>query len=173
MHGGSVIMEHLAEVDWGQLFSFSLPVAEIVIRGSAMYWFLFLVFRFAVRRELGGIGVGDILIMVIVADASQNAMAGEYKSISDGFLLVGTLIGWNVLLDWLSFRYPALRSFAKPASLLMIENGRLLTQNMRREFISEDELWGKLREAGVESLDQVRKAYVESDGQISVIKRGK
>lgn len=164
-------MTNLLGLDWGELFSFSVPPAEIVVRGSAMYWFLFLIFRFVVRRELGSIGIGDILIMVIVADASQNAMAGEYKSISDGFLLVGTLIGWNMLLDWAGFRFPWLRSFVRPPSLLLVKHGRLLKNNMRREFISEDELWVKLREAGVESLATVKRAYVESDGQISVIRQ--
>lgn len=162
-------MMTLLGLDWGELFGFSVPPAEILVRGTAMYWFLFLLFRFVVRRELGGIGVGDILIMVIVADASQNAMAGEYKSVTDGFLLVGTLISWNVLLDWAAFHFPWLRTFLKPPSLLLVKHGRLLKNNMRREFISEDELWVKLREAGVESLDTVKKAYVESDGQISVI----
>jgi uncharacterized membrane protein YcaP (DUF421 family) len=163
-------MTTLLGLDWGELFGFSVPPAELIIRGTAMYWFLFLVFRFVVRRELGGIGVGDILIMVVVADASQNAMAGEYKSITDGFLLVATLIGWNVLLDWMAFHFPIIRPFAKPPSLLLVKHGRILNSNMRREFISEDELWVKLREAGVESLASVKKAYVESDGQISVIK---
>jgi len=163
-------MATLLGLDWGQLLGFSVPPAEIIIRGTAMYWFLFLVFRFVVRRELGGIGIGDILIMVVVADASQNAMAGEYTSITDGFLLVGTLISWNVLLDWLAFRFAFIRSFAKPPSLLLVRHGRILKHNMRREFISEDELWVKLREAGVESLESVKRAYVEADGQISVIK---
>lgn len=164
-------MTDLLGLDWGGLFGFSVPPAEIIIRGSAMYWFLFALFRFVVRRELGGIGVGDILIMVIVADASQNAMAGKYNSITDGFLLVGTLICWNVAFDWLSFRFPFIRSFAKPPSLLLVKHGRLLKSNMRKEFISEDELWVKLREAGVESLDTVKEAYVEADGQISVIRQ--
>ncbi|TFW09568.1 DUF421 domain-containing protein, partial [Oxalobacteraceae bacterium OM1] len=74
----------MLDVDWKELFAFSVPVAELLVRGTVMYWFLFALFRFVVRREVGGVGVGDILIMVIVADAAQNAMAGEYHSISDG-----------------------------------------------------------------------------------------
>jgi uncharacterized membrane protein YcaP (DUF421 family) len=88
-------MSSLFEVDWGELFGLSMPLAEIVIRGSAMYWFLFLVFRFVVRRDVGAVGIGDLLVLVIVADAAQNAMAGEYKSVTDGIVLVSTLIGWN------------------------------------------------------------------------------
>ena len=113
-------MENMLSVDWGELFGFSLPAAEIIVRASAMYWFLFFIFRFVVRRDVGAVGIGDLLVLVIVADAAQNAMAGEYRSISDGMLLVATLIGWNVLLDWLSFSFPTFRRFAVPSPILLI-----------------------------------------------------
>lgn len=157
--------------DWRELFTFTAPPLEIVLRGSVMYVFLFLVFRFVIRREIGAVGIADLLILVIVADAAQNGMAGEANSVLDGMLLVATLIGWNVLLDWLAFRYPAIRGIAEPQPLKLVEEGRILWRNMRREFISEDELWSKLRQAGVESLEQVRFVYMEADGQISVIRR--
>jgi uncharacterized membrane protein YcaP (DUF421 family) len=106
-----------------------------------------------------------------VADAAQNAMAGEYTSITDGMVLVSTLIAWNVFLDWLSFRFLWLRRLAEPRPLMLIKNGRLLKRNMRREFITEEELCSKLRQEGVESLEQVKDVYMESDGQISVIQK--
>ena len=164
-------MENLLSVDWGELFRFSLSPAEIVVRGSATYWFLFFIFRFVVRRDVGAVGIGDLLILVIVADAAQNAMAGEYKSISDGMLLVATLIGWNLLLDWMSYRFKAFRRFADPSPIVLIRDGRLLKQNMRRELISEEELQSKLREQGIDSMDDIRVAHMEPDGQISVIKK--
>lgn len=165
------MIENLLSLNWEELFQFSLPPAEIVARGSLMYWFLFFMFRFLVRRDVGAVGIADVLIIVIVADASQNAMSGEYESVSDGMLLVATLIGWNLLLDWLSFRFPLIRRFAEPPPIMLIKNGRMLKRNMRREMLTEEELWSKLRQQGVESLDEVRHAYMESDGEISVIKK--
>lgn len=164
-------MENLLSVDWGELFRFSLSPAEIVVRGSAMYWFLFFIFRFVVRRDVGAVGIADLLILVIVADASQNAMAGEYRSVSDGMLLVATLIGWNLLLDWLSFRFETFRRFADPPPIMLIKEGRLQKRNMRRELITDEELQSRLREQGVESVEDVRYAYMESDGHISVVKK--
>ncbi|HJV83694.1 DUF421 domain-containing protein [Noviherbaspirillum sp.] len=166
-------MENFLSIDWGELFGLSVPLSEILIRGSAMYWFLFLIFRFVVRREVGAVGIADMLVLVIVADAAQNAMAGEYTSISDGMVLVATLIGWNVFLDWLGYYVPAFRKLAEPGPLHLIQNGVILKRNLRREFITEDELWSKLREQGVDSLPQVKSAFMENDGQISVIKREK
>ncbi len=164
-------MESLSSIDWDDMFNLSLPLAEILIRGSAMYWFLFLIFRFVVRREVGAVGIADILILVIVADAAQNAMAGEYTSVTDGMTLVGTLIGWNLLLDWLSYVSPLFRRLAEPGPLRLVDNGVIQRRNMRKEFITVEELWSKLREEGVESLSEVKLAFMESDGQISVIKR--
>ena len=164
-------MENFFDVDWNRMFSLSVPLLEILVRGTATYWFLFLVFRFAVRRDIGAVGIADILILVIVADASQNAMAGESTSVADGMVLVVTLIGWNVFLDWLTFRFPGIRRIAEPASLCLVKNGQMLRRNMRREFITEEELWRKLREEGVESLDQVKNMHLEPDGNFSVIKR--
>lgn len=153
------------------MFSLSLPLAEIIIRGTAMYWFLFVVFRFVIRRDIGAVGIADVLVLVIVADAAQNGMSGEYTSITDGMVLIATLIGWNVLLDWLSFRFAFFQRFAEPQPIRLIWKGRMLTRNMRRELITDEELWSKLRQAGIESLDQVKEAYIESDGQISIIRK--
>jgi uncharacterized membrane protein YcaP (DUF421 family) len=158
-------------IDWQEIFGLGLPVAEIVCRGTAMYWFLFCIFRFVIRRDVGAVGIADLLVLVIVADAAQNAMAGEYTSVSDGMILVSTLIGWNVVLDWAAFRFPWIRRVVEPKPLMLVKEGRMLMRNMRKEFITEDELWSKLREAGVNSLDQVAQVYMEADGQISVIKK--
>lgn len=157
-------------VDWAGLFGLSMPVLEIIVRGSAIYWFLFCIFRFLIRRDVGSVGIADILILVLVADASQNAMAGEYKSIADGMVLIATLIFWNMLLDWLAFRFPAFRRLAEPDTLVLVRNGKIVLRNLRREFITEDELWAQLRKAGVERLDQVRIVTLEADGNFSVIR---
>jgi uncharacterized membrane protein YcaP (DUF421 family) len=159
------------DIDWHSLFTFSVAPLELVIRGSAVYWFLFLVFRLVLRRDVGAIGIADVLLLVLVADAAQNAMAGDYRSISDGFVLVATIIGWNVALDWASFRSPALRRLLRPPELALIRNGRILHRNLRRELMTLDDLQAKLREQGIEDVGEVRAAYMESDGQVTVIPR--
>ncbi len=159
----------IAAPDWEVLFSFSVPAVEILVRGSVMYLFLFTLFRFVIRRDIGSVGIADLLILVIVADAAQNGMSGSSESLADAMLLVATLIGWNVLFDWASYRFPSFRAFAQPQPLKLVENGRMIARNMRREFISEDELWNKLHQEGIETLDQVKVAYMEADGQISVV----
>jgi len=74
-------------VEWSELFGLSVSPLETIVRGTAMYWFLFLLFRVIVRRRVGAVGISDILLLVIIADASQNAMSGDYTSITDGCIL--------------------------------------------------------------------------------------
>lgn len=163
----------MEQIDWTELFGLTISPWELVIRGSAMYWFLFLVFRFVIRRDVGAVGIADILMLVIIADASQNAFSGEYRSVTDGMILISVLIGWNYLLDWLNFRIPAFRRFAQPPPLPLVRNGQLLRRNMRVEHITEEDLLEKLREQGVTSLKSVKSVHMESDGKISVIKKAK
>jgi uncharacterized membrane protein YcaP (DUF421 family) len=157
--------------DWGAMFGLTVSPLELIIRGSAMYLFLFVLFRVVIRRRIGAVGMADLLILVIIADASQNAMSGEYKSVTDGAILVGTIIAWNMLIDLLNHRFAALRPWLEPPPLLLIHNGRMLQRNMRHELVTENELRSQLREHGIDDLSQVRKAYMESDGRVSVIKR--
>lgn len=158
-------------VDWNALFFSSIGPLEIIVRGTAMYWFLFIIFRVVLRRNVGSVGIADILMLVIIADAAQNAMAGEYVSLSDGFLLVATLVAWNYLLDWLSYHSRALRRLLEPPVLPLIRDGQLLHHNMRKELVSEDELRAQLREQGVEEVAQVKRCYMESDGTVTVIQK--
>jgi uncharacterized membrane protein YcaP (DUF421 family) len=152
-------------------FAFSLNPLELIVRGTVMYWFIFLVFRFVTRRDVGAVGIADVLLLVLVADAAQNAMAGSYESISDGIVLVSTIMFWNVLVDWLCYRSARVRRWFEPPPLALVVDGEIRHRNLRREFISREELFSKLRERGIEDLRQVKLACIESDGQISVIRR--
>ena len=159
------------DVDWHGLFAFSMSPLELMVRGSLTYLFLFLVFRSVLQRDVGAVGVADILLLVIVADASQNAMAGEYRSLSDGIVLVSTILVWNVLFDFLAYRFRPLRRLLQARPLCLIRDGRVQHRNLRREFMSEEELRAKLRTHGVRDYGEVLEAYLESDGSVSVIKR--
>ena len=157
-------------MDWEGMFAVQMPVAEIVLRASAMYWFLFLVFRFVLRRDVGAVGIADILLLVLVADGAQNAMAGGYKSITEGLILVSTILGWNGLLDWLTTKSRTVARFVVPRPLALVRNGRILRANLRQEMMTIDDLHSRLRLQGIERVAEVKIARLEEDGQVSVIK---
>lgn len=159
-------MDRIAE-----LFAVELPVWELVLRGTTIYIGLFLLFRFAMRRDVSGVGLADMLLLVLVADAAQNAMAGEYRTITEGLIVVATLVGWNALFDYLAFRFPRFKAFAIPDTILLVRDGRVQHRNLRREYMTLDDLMSQMRDHGVERLEQVKRAYLESDGEVSVIRR--
>lgn len=162
-------MDLLLDFDWQQIFVPSVSLGEIILRGSLMYLMLFTILRFVLKREAGAVSITDLLVVVLIADAAQNGMAAEYVSITEGFVLVGTIVFWSYILDWLGYTFPGLQHFVHPPPLQLVKEGRPLWRNMRRELITEDELMTQLRRAGVEELEQVRAAYMEGDGHISVI----
>ncbi|HEY1372308.1 MAG TPA: YetF domain-containing protein [Candidatus Binatia bacterium] len=159
------------DIEWRNVLLPTISWIEIILRGTVMYLSIFTLLRVTVRRNVGSLGISDLLLITLLADASQNAMAGEYKSLPDGILLVSTIIFWSYALDRLSFKYTRLRHWIEPPPLPLVKDGRLLYRNMRRELISEEELKAQLREQGMAELEDVKEARIESDGRISVVPR--
>ena len=158
-------------VDWQTLLVPHTSLIELFLRGTAMYLGLLVALRFLVRRHVGSMSLMDLLLMVLIADAAQNAMANEYKSLTEGLVLCGTLIGWNYLFDWLAYRYPTFQRMLEPLPLPVIRDGRLLKRNMRQEFITEDELLSQLRQQEIQDVGDVQLAFVEPDGAVSVVRK--
>lgn len=159
-------------VDWNAVFMLSMSPVELFVRGSLVYLFLFLIFRFFLHRDVGELGIADLLVLVIIADASQNAMGSEYESVTDGFVLIVTIAAWSYLFNYLSFRYRWFRRFTTPGPLCLVRDGKRLRANMRRQFITDDELDAMIRNHGIERTADIKRAYLESDGQLSVIPYG-
>jgi uncharacterized membrane protein YcaP (DUF421 family) len=156
-------------MDWKSLFSLDIPLFEVIVRGSVMYVSVFILLRVVLKRQMGSLGMTDLLLITLIADASQNAMAGMYQSIPAGIVLVSTIIFWSYAFDWLSYKFPWFNRLTEPPPLPLIKDGKMLRRNMRHELITEEELMGQLREQGLDDPGQVKEAYMESDGHISVV----
>lgn len=166
-------MDWLIGVDWAGVFRPETPLLEIFVRGTFMYLGILFLLRALLRREAGMVSLPDILMIVLLADAAQNGMADDYRSMTDGILLVGTIVFWNFSLDHLAFRFPSFARLIHPPPLPLVHDGRLIRRNLRRESVSDDELWSRLRAQGVEHLSEVKAAYIEANGDITVIKHDK
>jgi uncharacterized membrane protein YcaP (DUF421 family) len=163
-------MHPIFEIDWHEMLVPTVSLLELVLRGSAIYLGILALMR-VLRREAGALSTADLLVVVLVADAAQNAMASEYHSITEGAVLVATIFGWNYLLDWLAFRYPRIHSLLHPAPLLLVKDGRVQRRNLRAEMLTLSDLKEQLREQGVGELTQVKQCCLEADGRLSVIKQ--
>lgn len=143
-------------------------ILEVVIRGTIMYLGMYFILRFF-RRQSGAIGMADLLVIVVIADAAQNGMAGETHSVTEALVLITTIVLWDVLFDWLGFRSVVARKFLEPSPLLLIENGKFIDKNLKQEFLTEDDMLGYLREHGLESEIGVKQCYLESSGHFSFV----
>ncbi len=90
---------------------------------------------------------------------------------TEGLVLVTTIVAWEYFIDWLTFRFPALRPFLRPPSLTLIRDGRIVEDAMRKELLSMDELVSHLRQQQVEDIAEVKLAKLEGDGRLSVLRR--
>lgn len=159
----------MLDIDWAGIFLPNTPLLEIFVRGTVVYFALFAMLRFVMRREAGTLGLTDLLVIVLIADAAQNAMAGEYTSIADGILLVATIVFWSYVLSALAFHSEFWRRIVQPPRIQLVANGRILWRHMEQQKITEEELMGELRSHGCDDIGRVRAVYMESDGMISVI----
>ncbi len=146
------------------------PLLEIFVRGTVVYLGIFILLRLVMKREAGQLGIADLLVIVVLADAAQNAMAGGYQSITDGMLLVGVIIFWSYALNWIGYHSKTFSRFIYPPPLLLIKDGKIIRENMRRELIPEQKLRATLREHDIDDFSEVKEAYMESEGRISIVR---
>jgi len=156
-------------VEWSELFVFTVSPVELFLRGSMVYLVVFVLMRLF-RREAGTLSIADLLMVVLIADASQNAMSHEYRSVLDGFVLIFTIVFWNYAIDWAYFHFRFIEQFTHPAAIPLIRKGHTVPENMRREFVTHEQLMSILREHGVEKVSDVKAAYIQGSGHTTVIK---
>lgn len=157
--------------DIGAAFTPDVSLLETVIRGIVVYFGIFILLRVVLRGRTSAVTVSDLLVLVLIADAAQNAMASNYLSITNGLVLVATLVVCSVTVDWLAFHYPAVRRFVHPERKPLVINGRIIRRTLEEELMTEGELLTQLRLNGAESAEEVKAAYLEGNGEISVILR--
>lgn len=165
-------MEKIFQFDWQTIFVPSGSLLEVFVRGTIMYLVMFALLRIF-RRQAGAVGISDLLVIVVIADAAQNGMAGKSESVTESMLLIATIVMWDYLLDWLGDRTEFFKRLVEPKELLLIADGKLVRRNMRSEMITYDELMSQLRQQGVEQISEVKKCYLESNGRFSVITNDK
>jgi uncharacterized membrane protein YcaP (DUF421 family) len=157
-------------IDWQGIFTPKHSLLEMVVRGTIMYLVLFGLMRLVLKRQAGGIGMTDVLVIVLLAEVAGNGFVAEYKSVVEGIVLIATILFWTYALQWLAYKFPAAERLLNPPTLTLIENGKMLRKNMRAELITQAELMAQLREEGIDDLSQVKHACMEADGMISFIK---
>ena len=156
-------------IDIAKALTPDVPIQETIIRGFFMYVVVFTLIRYVLRGRTSA-AMPDLLVLVLIADAAQNAMSNDYTSVTNGVVLVATIIVTAFAFDWLAYHVPVFRGYIHRDPQPLIINGQPEERVLRRELINERDLETQLRLQGLEQMSDVRAAYLEGTGEVSVIK---
>lgn len=156
--------------DWDSLFSTSVPLLESVARGGLVFLALLVLLRLTGQRESGGIGITDVLLVVLVAEASAPALHGRAQSLVDSGVTVLTILILDIAVDAAAYRWPAVNRLLKSQARVLIKDGSINRKVMLREFITSDEIASILRLQGIDDIRLVKRAHLEPNGMVSVVR---
>ena len=144
---------------------------DIVIRGVVVFVFLYVLMRIVGRRELSSLEPFDLILLVILGDAVQQGLTQDDYSMTGAILAVGTIAILQVSVSWANFHFPKLRSILDGDPIVVVQDGKPIDKNLRRERVTLDDLAAAMRKQGIGSLDDVQWAVMETSGVISFLKK--
>jgi uncharacterized membrane protein YcaP (DUF421 family) len=143
---------------------------DAVLRAAVVYLFLLIVIRVAGKRSVSQLTTFDLVVILILSEASQQALLGDDFSVLNAFLVIVTLVGLQILFDSVGQRWKRFGRVIDGSPVIVLEDGRPLRDRLKRARVDEDDILEQARRAqGIESLDQIKYAVLERGGGISVI----
>jgi len=164
-------MSYLVAVDWERLFVPKLSVLEMVIRGVGVYVAVVLLLRLIPKRQVGQVSVIDLLLVGLIAGVCRNPLVADGYSLTDGLGVVVVVLACSYLVTWLCYRSRFVHRITHHQPVQLVRDGRVLNENLEGELMTADRLRSKLRDHGVTDPAEVSEAWLEGDGEVSVIKR--
>jgi uncharacterized membrane protein YcaP (DUF421 family) len=144
---------------------------DIALRAIALYVFVVFVMRMIGRRELSTLTPFDLVLLIVLGDAIQQGLTQDDYSVTGAVIAVSTLAVMQLITSYVSFRVRPLRRVLKGEPIVLIEDGKLLSQNLRRERMTADDVAEQMRTQQIPTFDQVQWAILESNGTISFIQK--
>lgn len=160
-------------VDWHGMFDNSTPLLELFLRGTILFLALLALMRLVGQRESGGLGLSDLLVAVLMGAALGDGLTGGGTSLLDGLIPAATVLFWSVAVDAIAYRWPSLTRILKGRPRDLVIDGRIDRAAMRRELISMEELRSQLHTHELDDISQIRRAYLEPNGELSIIPKEK
>jgi uncharacterized membrane protein YcaP (DUF421 family) len=146
---------------------------DIVLRALVAFFFVFLLTRLIGRRELSSLQPFDLMLLIVVGDLIQQGVTQNDLSVTGLFLAVGVFGVMTLAASYAGFRFPRVRPLIEPDPLILIEDGKSIDRNLRKERITHEELAAEARLQQITSLDDVQWAVLESGGRISFIPKSR
>ena len=144
---------------------------DIVLRGIVVFVFLYVLMRVIGRRELSSLEPFDLILLVVLGDAVQQGLTQDDYSLTGAMLAVGTIGALQIGISYVNYRFPKLHPWLDGQPLVIVQDGKPIEKNMRRERLTLDDLAEGARTEGIAKLDDVAWAVMETSGTISFIKK--
>jgi uncharacterized membrane protein YcaP (DUF421 family) len=144
---------------------------EIIIRATAIYFFLWMLTRALGKRELAEMTAFELLLLVVVGDLIQQGVTQEDMSITGAMLAVGTIGLWILVFSWLGWRFRPARHLIEGVPVVVVRDGRPLEPALRLERVTIDELLESARNQGIDNLRDIKLAILEPSGNFSFLER--
>jgi uncharacterized membrane protein YcaP (DUF421 family) len=144
---------------------------DLVFRTAAIFVFILFVTRVTGRRELNSLEPYDIIVLVVLGDLVQQGVTQSDNSVTGAVIVISTIMVLSVIAGWLGFRYRPARRVLQGEPLIVVDDGQPVKRNLQRERITIEEVETEARIQQIGSLEEVRWAVLETDGQISFIKK--
>jgi uncharacterized membrane protein YcaP (DUF421 family) len=144
---------------------------DLVIRAAAVFFFVFLMTRVTGRRELSQLEPFDVILLVVVGDLVQQGVTQSDYSVTGALTVISTIGVLSVFVSWVSYRFKAVRQVTEGEPVVLVQDGRPIERNMRRERITLEDIEEEARQAQITSVGALQWAILENDGHISCIPR--
>lgn len=151
------------------IFASSEPLWIIVLRTTLCYVGILVLLRLAGKREIGQITTFDVVVLLMIGNAVQNAMVGTDYSVTGGLIAAVILVFANYLTASFGLHSPLFERAVRGEPTLLISHGAFIQSNLRREGVDPDEVLASMREHGIDNISRVKSAWLEIDGSISIV----
>lgn len=148
-----------------------ISVVEKVLRAAVVYTFLLVAFRLCGKRQLGQLSAFDLVVVLLISNVLQNAMIGDDNSLAGGIIGAVTILVLNSGVAYLTFRFKRVDRVVEHSPTVLVRHGRIIRDNLRRERLGPRDLRAALRHHGIVSIRDIRYAFLEEDGHVSVVTR--
>src|SRR3954447_9326803 len=144
---------------------------DLVLRATIIFLLIFVLTRVVGRRELNSLEPFDLIMLVVIGDLVQQSVTQSDYSVTGAFIVIGVIALMTVLMSLLDFKFPRLRPFLGGEPLILVEDGEIISRNLRRQRITEEELAAQARLQQIAHLSEVKFAVLETSGEISFIEK--
>lgn len=143
---------------------------SIIMRSAVIYIFIFIILRLGGKRTVGEMTTFDLVLLLIISEATQQALLDDDRSITGGMLAITTLVFIDIIVSLLTNKYTGLDNLLNGVPLIIVKDGKPLMERIKKSRLQiEDILEASRKFQGIESLAQIRYAVLEKDGTISII----